>query len=442
MAGSIEASTIRSPAASIWAHARLFAFACVSLGVFLIGLCLMPTAVRGYVVRAVLGLRIQANDTVTATSLSRDSLSQIRDEYLSTEQIRTALGKVGPPPHTDRMSSEAFPNSAEIEYVRQRLSIAPEHTPVAGEARLALTYTGLNSAWSVSLLDRLAAQVIESLDERAAKEAERNSSSQLRAGLTAAQQREQRARTALDDFLDNHFSTLNRSGRSATSGLASKEQSKAQPAIPSPRINPKWQSLHEQLNALTAERERILLDRTPEHPQAKEAEIKIESLRQLLEQTAKFLVEDEPSVSANRRSEKTIRPAQFAADSTTGAGREYEQLLAELRKARQERQAAEREVEFGANSNLRPALPDTVVVRGRVVATAHLVQTLREAPSTGRLTLLALGAIFVGACVAALIRLPASMPVYFTLAQVEKDLSLPVVGVVSPASHSAAAMSR
>lgn len=429
--------------ASPWLHSRLFVFLCASLALFLLGLFCLPTPARGYVARSVLGLRFQATDSAISSVPSNEQQCQVRDEILSVEQLRTVLASIGPPPQANRENIEPFPAPSEIDFVRQRLTIVPEKSETMGECKLAISYTGLDDKWSVALVDRLATQTIRRLDERAASDAAKATSPDPTAGVVEARQKEQSARRALDDFLTSHFESLSQANRPPAEPAPAKETAAQKSAVPVPRINPKWQLLHDQLNTHTAERDKILLDRTPEHPQAKETAVKIESLKRQLEETPKFIVEEEPAVSAKKSRASSVRPAQFTtADSPPGTGREYERLIGELRQAREERLAAEKDAETLAKTDSRKTSPGAAVVRGRIVANGHVSQTLRQPPSTSRLTLLTLVSIFVGACVAALIRTSPTMPVYSTLAQIEKDLSLPVVGVVSPSSHSAAALSR
>lgn len=426
-----------------WRNARLFVLTSVSLIAFLVSLFCFASPPRGYVARSVLGLRLQASDSRISSAASLEDLSQIRDEILSREQLGAALVQVGPPPSADRDCAAEFPSAAELDYVRQRVRIVPDTSDNVDEARLILTFTGLDSRWSVLLVDQLTAQALARLDERASSSASHDNSFPEQETLAEALRKEQAARRALDDFLESHFDALNRPGKPATEADAAPKGNSKLATLPVPHINPKWQGLREQLTTLVAQRERILLDRTEEHPEAKEASVKIEALKRHLDETPKFLTDEEsPPPAAARKSEEVIGPVQFTApDSPSGAGREYERLLGEVEQAREDREAAER-IAAALPSSSPQGTASAAVVRGRIVSTGHVSQTLREAPSIGRLTILALFSIFLGACVAALFRTSKAIPAYTTLTEIERDLALPVAGVVAPSPPFAAALSR
>jgi hypothetical protein len=441
------------------AHTRLLIFAATALVVFLAGLYCWPTGVRGYVAQAMLAVRAEQIGAASTQLPSLGDQNSAREVILSAETLREALGQAGPPPNVARGAGEAFPSDAEIEFVRKHLSVARDSATDAEGIRLLLSYAGHDSVWSVAFLDRLAGQTVAALDRRAAEEIALALAGQTESPLQLAERREDAARAALDGFLTRHFDALNY-GETPVQGHAklrrSPSDSEPRPALPmQTKINPKWQSLQDRLAAEASKRDQLLLDRLPEHPQVREANVRIEALQRQLDKTPKFL-SDEPlpasdRSAARRNAPSAVQPAQFAQEASTTqpasgsapvpeVGDEYERLLGELTEAREARKAAERLAE--ARLLAEPAQASATVLRGKIVADARLAQTLREAPSTGRLTVLALISVFAGACLAALIRMPGKSPTYTTVAEVEADLSLPVVGVVSTASPSAAVLSR
>jgi hypothetical protein len=416
---------------------RLLVFVAVASVSLVAGLYGWPSPVKGYRAETALDLFGDGSEPANPGE-ARRHLSAFHEAALSPDNLAGALRQVGPPPHVPRKSSADFPAASEIDFVKQRLTIEPAQSKNSGGTRIAVRFTAPNADWSVAVLDAVARQALAALEHPPA--AERPAAlNDAEAKLAAAKEREQTTRRALDTFLAQHFEALN---RRHDFGDADPLLARA-PAPPKPTINPQWQAVSDQLAALTAQYERLVQGRTLDHPQVQETGFKIEATRQELQRMPQYLdgdVRTPPVQEAERNAKHPVGPAQFTQTEPVGrapaAGKTYEHLLADLQQAKAARQTAQVQLETAAQA-ARKAAAAAPVVRGRIVATAHVAQTLWEAPSTNRLTVLALASIFVGACVATIIRVPRTTTVLTTTDEVEAKLSLPVVGVVPSPSRSA-----
>lgn len=364
--------------------------------------------------------------------------------------------------HADSASTD---DGYSVDHLRKWVAVRAAPQPELGRTLVTVRYTGDHEETVVWFVDRLAAQFVADAEGAADRAIE-----QFRAEQTMVIQRQQEAQSkmdqakgVMDQFVQERLvelesaqesdlrdARLGRGDRPAPQGgsapvvatSSDAEPTKTpgtQPAWVAPgstenEPNPHWVVLRQQLIAMEAHRNRLLVHRTPEHPLVLEAEASIRRLKRLMETIPEF----QPKAAAGKalsspaaepRAEETNPLRKKSRDELLAeikSSTEYQERHQEYLAADETYQAAASRVQYLAG---RP--PPRRSERAEIVQPSRMVERHGGRPTAGRMLTLAVVSASVGLAFA-LVKVTADVfPVLISTADVEVALDLPAFGEIT-----------
>ncbi len=357
-------------------------------------------------------------------------------ELVSDESLHRALRRLPRGQNGLEEEDSSTSTGGVLEQVRQNLRVSSTRAAPPNQVRLLITYTDEDQDRAIQLANALA----ESYAEKCRVEREKAcaKSREARDAAERARQAYLEVQAGFREFLDGHFlrqrtlaEQLAKRRPGPSSAAAGQQPESITQDAPTWIEDPEWVELGRQLKESQRRRDRLLSDRTPLHPLVQDAEMQIARLKHRLAQVAEQIFdegagpapwEEEPATDASLQEDRADAFAGAAAKEFAEAVETYETQKTALDRAEQqydhlgalERQALNEQFRI---PNIKLELAETCEVGG---PTGSSTQPL----------LLALMAALTAAVGAVLISgFGADQPL-LTPDQVERVLSVPVVGSI------------
>ena len=222
----------------------------------------------------------EVNYTAVLHLASSAKQEDLRRKILAPANLDRAIRKLEHP------SEDGQPQLSEaIELARGRMRVSV--TPAAARdcLRVEITYPGpVDDGRGCRLVNELATEFAEQERSRLEAAARRdhleaqNAADQARKNLLGAQ-------AQFDAFLEDYFSTARRERSSEAAQGAdtpSSEPTRRESPVARPAENPEWVETKRRLDDMRRHRERLLIDRTAEHPWVKHSDLEIVKLQKRL----------------------------------------------------------------------------------------------------------------------------------------------------------------
>ncbi|MBN1912167.1 MAG: hypothetical protein JW818_20775 [Pirellulales bacterium] len=247
----------------------------------------------------VLGMR----STHPATEVTYTATVSMPAHIADARTIETQLAS---PPWIDRAFRRLRLAAGKelIRRIAERVHVGATEEPTARQLQIKIGLTTPDEpARSRQLVNAMAGEFVESERSKLAAKAAATHAEALKAA-NEAQQRRFEATTRFEAFLDHYFEEL----ALADEGQALSSQPKTTPPPvsnptpppPSPprlAVHPETARLQQQLASLRQYREQLLVNRTPLHPQVREADVEIADLEHRLAATSHELVPSPENLS-------------------------------------------------------------------------------------------------------------------------------------------------
>lgn len=370
---------------------------------------LQPTAVSRVVIRAMSEGSTQPDDS---------TVESVTGDLLSDDALRDAIGEAGP-----------CAAGLEADHLRAQVSIDWERSPDGLSLLVRLADSDAHRA--IALASALTRSYVA---RRTARE-----ESQRAAAGRANQQAVERARSTwlesreqLDRFLETHFE--NPSWVEAAAGPHATAEPPQPPSETRPVENPEWNALEQQRRAAQRERDRLLVDRTPQHPEVLEATQRLEDLGRQLRGIPRTLERDTQAQSASPAAPRpgrggiqvpTVETPSQIAKAEAEAGRQFRQLRDRVDGAEV---AYQRALASAKQSEESSATKAVVVALPAVIAPS-------PGPHGGSANwlaaLLCAGAAILAGAGFLTSQRASHAPTFASPEEVGKALNLPVLGVIS-----------
>jgi hypothetical protein len=275
-------------------RSRIYAFAAISLATFLVAMAVVrhPRLVTARADLLQLAGHIQ-NDDGTITVPDFDTRAEALLQRLKSVSFVDQLAD------HPQFSESANCQAGWCERVQQSLSaeLRPGKSPREREIRVEYTATSEDEA--TQTLTAIIDQIMAERNTDAAAESLKKKWQQTRDAATEAGRRRQRARQALEAYLNREMERRRRDFAAqrpaeGSVGVAARSAEAGEPsALPKVEIpNIEWQSLEESLTEVEEKRAELLKTRTMAHPLVLRLDREIRNLKLALVDTPRFVVQE------------------------------------------------------------------------------------------------------------------------------------------------------
>jgi hypothetical protein len=430
-----------------------------------------------------------------AATISRDGSIQtgagfaaaVREHLLADDALRSVLKQLGAPPGVDAKLARDWPPYSEVERLRGTVRITPTAPIGDGRERVAMFVVDADPERARQVLEKLA------LLATAADSGETGTAAvdaDVQRQLEELRAAERQAGAKLDAFLKQHLpaepsdvldaqapqtsaapeefprateriGAVDASRHSASGSqfrlLAAIEEANA-PSAAGLTENPDWLALKSDLDERMGERDRLLRQLTPLHPQVQAIDAEIEEILLRLDQTPRYLNASQatsprpagtpPGTSASDAGQTGAaiiespstadgKPPSIGSEQFAAHAAEYESLLRGYEDAR--RRLAEAE-------SLAKPLPSAGAAGGsaaRLVDAPRIVRSEGGDPSRLSVVLLGIASLLAGAATAWACRgAPPVASTFASAAEAARELGLPLLGEIRRGQSVAAAAPR
>jgi hypothetical protein len=352
----------------------------------------------------------------------------VRRQVLSKENLARAAGEI----HNSASPGGGGEDAAAESPARLREKTAVELSVggPSGAADVAIRSSSESPSAAAQWVNALANSYADGYRRQWRSDAGRVSQS-AQAATAAADAQLRRATARLDGFVRDHLKP--RQQASPAPGVATTPPvPAAQPVLVD---NPDWVALNRQLDELLQQRAKLLVDRTPIHPEVQQVEIRIAEAQQRLSETKRWIA-GPPSRAVSAPSRAADQPAAQAAGpaedpAATAATRE--KLKAAVAAAQGAKEEAQRRQDRARQAWQQEPRVEVQLAVAQAVPPPPLALRLRlalAALAAGLTATIGLGMVAAGAAIEPAVR---------SVAQLRAILSVPVLGVVSETGSTQAA---
>ncbi len=412
---------------------RLYGTTIVSLAVFFAGLIAWRVPVEGYLAVSQIGRHVLAqpdqNDhLVNAVQILDDPQIPALHQVLA-DAIRFADARLA----NAQPDLQAEVSEQRIRSAQDRLTINVRSLPEC-EHTICISFAGSDPAWSLALVEHLTRDCLLAPSQNPATQT--RSARALRDAqwrLDQTRHYERKARYRVEDTVDAYFAMLARPGKHGEEVESLSENTLGSRLLAgpdtAPQLNPKWEALQGQLDAMSEQLRPLVEHLTPAHPHILELTRRMDLVRAELEATPQYLGADASEAGARAGSESAAQASHVA-----GVVGSYLEDYQELRKAYQEAIGDREEAERRLSSLLVRSADESSSPPGEsrwLITPPTLQGRIGGRPSAHRVGAIGLLALCCGAGTAWLITTLGGLRRIYTVAELEQILSVPVVGQLS-----------
>ncbi|MGO8690851.1 MAG: hypothetical protein ACLQLG_14610 [Thermoguttaceae bacterium] len=351
-------------------------------------------------------------------------LRGVRRQVLSQEGLARAAEEI----HNTASSGGPGEGASEsTARVREKTAVELSVGAAPGAASIAIRYASKNPAAAAQWVNALAGSYAAAYRQQWRSVAEKVYQDSQTAAAGADEQLRQ-ATARLDAFVNEHLKPA-------------AQKAAATPPVPvvhPARVdNPDWVALNRQLGDLLQQRVKLLLDRTPIHPEVQQTELRIAEIQRRLAETQRWI----PARQSGGESSLPLAAAQPAAQTavpaedpfvTRVALEKLKEVLAAARGASQQAERQQRQARLACQEEPRIELQFAVPQVALPPSMALRLRLALAALAAGLTATVGLGMVATGAAIEPAVR---------TVAQLRAILTVPVLGVVPETGSTKAARS-
>ena len=386
-------------------------FAAISAGAYWWGLVGNPVAASHKEFTANASIHLRSTETSAATP-NLDPKS-VRQQMLSKATVDRAASQIQTAMSSGGDAAAVATDMEQMIRLQQKLAVAVVSNKTPGDARIQLTYRDDNPRNVVLWVNGLADSFAEGYRQQWRSRADTTYNGAHDAAVRAAEELRQ-ATARLDSFVEQQMQQV-RPAPQATHAPA---------ANASLVDNPAWLDLNRQIGELQQRVAQLLINRTPIHPEVREAQGRLADMQRRLMETQRWI----PGRQTGAATPATIASESLAAAQTTiSRGADAVEALKKLKEAVQQatgaNDAATRTEREALQARQQEPQIDLELAQMKA-APPSLPTPLRlalAAIAAGLTTTVGLGMIATGATIE---------PTVNSLAQVNAVLTVPVIGVV------------
>lgn len=398
--------TRQTPKSTSHARRKWYVFALACLTVFLVGLALWRSPIRGYV--ATCGVVVEFESGGENRQSESAGPIDWRERIASDVSVKTAILTT----NAAYDSTDDVGLRGEVQRLQNAVQVHTSSGRQPNQTRIEITVVGQTSREATQIADQLAKQFV----------AHENRAAQSNAWQAAAPQQQTNAeiddaRKAEQAAWNQFVATIGQQFDQLTRLVDSFQQAES---VTEPSRTAQWVRLNERIAELTAQRTE-LLDRklTELHPQVRDLASQIEQLKDQLSRTPKFAaVASNPPKPPNTK-------FKGLADQVATLITTFEDLQAQSNEARQERETIEIAVEATEQQTATRSIS-----AARIDEPARLTRRLGGLPPLGRMMLLGFVGLIAGGVMTWATGLQKAGTLT-TIASVEQFVPAPIVGVIS-----------
>jgi len=274
---------------------RIYVFLVTSLTVFLLGIILWQSPVRGYIAKTSVGFESLGDDR-------KDTVAAIHAEMVKPAFVRAVHQRLDPDLKTDL-------EDVTLRRWQDALGVIPDE---AGRPRFHITVLVKDREEAIQLTNAFAAELVAQRQDAALRKGVVQQNQALAAKVALAKANEQKSLSELKAFLEEHFSRLGSADdESRTSSLNTHadvelvawqedtETGKAPELSEGGVLNPAWVKALGALNAAHDRRDRALILNSPADPQIEAINKEIDELDAALEKIPRTVVAEEGLTEPN-----------------------------------------------------------------------------------------------------------------------------------------------